>query len=416
MRARFPGFLIIVMLLLVPLALGQDGNSVIEPYDEMMVNPDVNISFPPPVYVVRDSVDIRGTVNLPNILSFFVEFRPLIVDKMDTDDQPEEPWSPGTVPQRLSVVDDILGTWNTMMARDGLYELRLKINTGDGPQYVRLSPIRVENNPPPFVEETTQTEVEMQTEVEEQPQVEEPQDPTAEQESEPVDEVLDDSPRVVAQVNSNVRAGDNTLYQVVGFLLEGKSAKILGTSSRGTSWYFIELDNGARGFIHPNIVRAEGDLSNLERIAPPPLPPTPIPIPTAIPVEAPPAAPAAPASGPNLVFGEIRMEPHPAICNETYTIHVTIHNSGNGDSGGFNVEVRDSRRGTGEGRVTTQIGYPPIPAGQSRSAFGRLTQNQYVEEEHHVNLFLDIHNQVSETNEGDNHGATAAYILRRGGC
>ncbi len=411
MRARFPGFLIIVMLLLVPLALGQDGNSLIEPYDEMMVNPDVNISFPPPVYVVRDSIDIRGTVNLPNILSFFVEFRPLVIDMMDSDVQAEEPWSPATIPQRSSVVDGILGTWNTMMARDGLHELRLKINTGDGPQYVRLSPIRVENNPPSFVEETVQTEVEEQMEVEEP---EEAPDPPVEPEA--VEEALDDSPRVVAQVNSNVRAGDNTFYQVVGFLLEGTSAKILGTSSRGTSWYFIELDSGVRGFIHPNIVRAEGDLSNLERIAPPPLPPTPIPIPTAIPVAAPPAAPAAPASGPNLAFGEIRMEPHPATCNETYTIHVTVHNNGNGDAGGFSVEVRDSRMGTGAGQATTQIGYPPVPAGQSRSAFGRITQNQHYEEVHHVNLFLDIHNQVAETNEGDNHGATAAYILRRGGC
>ncbi|MCY4071609.1 MAG: hypothetical protein OXG60_09920 [Chloroflexi bacterium] len=391
-----------VMLLLVPLALGQDGNSVIEPYDEMMVNPDVNISFPPPVYVVRDSIDIRGTVNLPSILSYFVEFRPLLVDMMDSEDQAEGQWFPATVPQRSSVVDDILGTWNTLTARDGLYELRLNINTGDGPEYVRLSPIRVENNPPSFVEDSMQTEVE------------EPPDPTVE--PEPVEEPLDDSPRVVAQVNSNVRAGDNTFYQVVGFLLEGKSAKILGTSSRGTSWYFIELANGVRGFIHPNIVRAEGDLSNLERIAPPPLPPTPIPIPTAIPVEAPPAAPAAPASGPNLVFGEIRMEPHPATCNETYTIHVTVQNNGNGDAGGFSVEVRDSRMGTGAGQATTQIGYPPVPAGQSRSAFGRITQNQHYEEVHHVNLFLDIHNQVSETNEGDNHGATAAYILRRGRC
>lgn len=411
MRARIPGFLTIVMLLIVPLALGQDGNSLIEPYDDMNVNPDAHISFPPPVYVVRDSIDIRGTVNLPNILSFFVEFRPLVIDMMEADSPAEEPWSPATIPQRSSVVDDILGTWNTMMTRDGLHELRLNINTGDGPQYVRLSPIRVENNPPSFVEETMQMEVEEQPEVEEQMVVEEPADPVTE--PEPVEEVLDDSPRVVAQVNSNVRSGDNTLYPVVGFLLEGRIAKILGTSSRGTSWFFIELDNGVRGFIHPNIVQAEGDLSNMDLIAPPPLPPTPIPIPTVIPVAAPPPAP---ASGPNLVFGEIRMEPHPATCNETYTIHVTVQNNGNGDAGGFSVEVRDSRMGTGAGQATTQIGFPPLPVGQSRSAFGRITQNQHYEELHHVNLFLDVHNQVAETNEGDNHGATAAYVLRRGRC
>lgn len=399
MRARFQVFLTIVMLLLIPLVLGQDDNSLIEPYDDMMVNPDANISFPPPVYVVRDSVDIRGTVNLPSILSYFVEFRSLVVDMMDSDEQEESQWSPATIPERSAVVDDIIGTWNTRMARDGLYELRLNINTENGQEFIRLSPIRVENNPPSFVERMTAVEVEA------------PMDATAE--PEPVAEPVDESPRVVAQVNSNVRAGDNTLYQIVGFLLEGETANILGISSRGTSWYFIELENGVSGFIHPNIVSTEGDLDELQFVSPPPLPPTQIPIPTAIPVE---AAPAQPASGPNLVFGPIRMEPHPAVCNQAYTIHVTIINSGNGDAGGFAVEVRDSRMGTGAGQVTTQIGFPPIPAGQSRSAFGRITQNQHYEEVHHVNLFLDINNQVGETNEGDNHGATAAYILKRGSC
>ncbi len=408
MRARLTGFLIIVLFLLVPLAQAQDGDSVIEPADESGVNPDAYISYPSPVYVVRGSIDIRGTVNLPTVLSYYVEFRPLVIDMMDSEDPAESQWFPATLPQRLGVVDDILGTWNTLTARDGLYELRLRINTGDGPVYARLSPIRVENNPPPFVEEMTPPEVEAPPEAPAEP---EQADEAAE---EPAAEAGDDSPRVVALVNSNVRAGDNTFYQIVGFLIEGSSANILGISSRGTSWYFIELGNGARGFIHPNIVRAEGDLSNLQPIAPPPLPPTPIPLPTAVPVEQ--QAPVAPASGPNLVLGEMRMEPHPATCNETYTIHVTVQNNGNGDSAGFTVEVRDSRMGTGEGQATTQIGYPPIPAGQSRTAFGRLTQSQYVEEVHHVNLYVDNGNQVAETNESDNHGATAAYILRRGSC
>ena len=403
MRVRIPGFLIIVMLMLIPLALGQDGASLIEPYDDMMVNPDANISFPPPVYMVRDSVDIRGTVNLPSLLSYFVEFRPLVIDMMDTEEQEDVQWFPATIPQRSAVIDDIIGTWNTLTARDGLYELRLNINTGDGPQYVRLSPIRVENNPAPFLEQT------MPEEVEEAP------DPAAEPEpaEETVEEPLDDSPRVVAQVNSNVRAGDNTFYQIVGFLLEGETANVLGTSSRGTRWYFIELANGVSGFIHPNIVRTEGDLSNLKSISPPPLPPTPIPIPTAIPVE---AAPAAPATGADLVFGGASVNPHPPTCNETYTVNVTIRNDGNADSQGVIVEVRDSRANDGQVLQTTRIGFPPVPVGQSRSAFGQITTSRYYKELHHINLYLDVDNQVAETNEGNNHHAEAPYVLRRGNC
>ena len=399
MRARILGFLIVAMLMLIPLALGQDGASLIEPTDDTMVNPDANISFPPPVYVVRDSVDIRGTVNLPSILSYFVEFRPLVIDMMDTEEQEDGQWIPATRPQRSAVIDDIVGTWNTQMARDGIYELRLNINTGDGLQYVRLSPIRVENNLPQLDEQTMQEEVE------------EPPDPTAE--PEPAEEPVDDSPRVVAQVNSNVRAGDNTFYQIVGFLLEGEAANILGTSSRGTSWYFIELANGVSGFIHPNIVRTEGDLSNLKSISPPPLPPTPIPIPTAIPVE---AAPAAPATGADLVFGGASVHPHPPTCNETYTINVTIRNDGNADSQGVIVEVRDSRANDGQVLQTTRIGFPPVPVGQSRSAFGQITTSRYYKELHHINLYLDVDSQVAETNEGNNHHAEAPYVLRRGNC
>ena len=397
MQTRFLGYLVVALLLLIPLAAGQDGSSLIEPYDEAMVNPDANISFPPPVYVVRDSVEIRGSANLPNLVDYLIEFRPLALGMMDEEE--EGHWFPATVTQRVAVVDDILGIWNTTTTRDGIYELRLKINTGDETEYVRLAPIRIENNPTPILLVEVAPVIEV---VEESTPVETP---------EPAPEEEDTSPRVVALVDSNVRAGDTTQYQIVGFLLEGAEAKILGVSSYGTGWYFIRLANGQSGFIHPNIVRAEGNLVGLERINPPPLPPTPIPIPTAIPVVS------APSTGANLVFGEIRMEPHPAVCNQTYTVHVTVRNDGNADvSSGFLVSLQDSYAPTGAVLSSTEIGFGPIPAGHSASAFGQITMNQYYREEHHVNLRLDVHNQIAESREDDNHGATAAYILSRGNC
>ena len=46
------------------------------------------------------------------------------------------------------VRNDVLGTWLTTLIHDGLYELRLRINAGDGPPLlVYLSPIRVESMP-----------------------------------------------------------------------------------------------------------------------------------------------------------------------------------------------------------------------------------------------------------------------------
>ena len=46
MGKRFLGLVMLTLMLLIPLTLGQDGASVIEPLDDTMVNPDANISFP----------------------------------------------------------------------------------------------------------------------------------------------------------------------------------------------------------------------------------------------------------------------------------------------------------------------------------------------------------------------------------
>lgn len=399
-------YLIFALLLLSPLAIGQDDAQVIEPTDPDMVNAEANISFPPPVYVVRGSVDIRGTVTVEGMRNFFVEFQPLSLDMM-TDEESEEAsqWFPATLPRIAPIEDDVLGSWNTVTLRDGLYELRLTINTdAETPTYFRVSPIRVENNPPEFAamqpaaEEAAAEDMSV-----EEPEVE-PTDvpePTA---------TPDSSPRVTALVNSNVRAGDSTFYVIVGGLREGETAKIKGISSFGTGWYYVELANGRSGFIHPNIVRPEGDLSALARINPPPLPPTPIPQPTAVP------PPVQPSTGANLRITHVQISPHPAICNQAYEIQATVTNDGNAPStSGFAIEVRDSRP-DGSGLVTIVIGGSPLAAGETRTYAGHLQTGVYVDELHNINVVVDARNEVGETNEGDNLYATAPYFLQKGNC
>ena len=407
MRARLIVLVMFSFVLLVSLTAGQSGDGVIEPLDESMVNPDANISFPPPVYVVRGSVDIRGTVTLPNIVNYLIEFRPLMLDDAQDESDASSLWFPAIVLQFEPVTDDILGTWNTLTARDGLYELRLTVDTEDGQEQARVSPIRVENNPPDFVE-TVIVEV---AEASADEQADEPEEPETVATAEPVEEA-DDTPRVVALVNSNVRAGDSTGYGIVGFLLEGESAEIQGVSSRGTRWFFIRMENGIGGFIHPNIVRTEGNVSSLRLINPPPLPPTVIPIPTVIPAQPVPAS-----SGANLVFGPVVVSPHPATCGQTYRITATIRNVGNANApSGVVVEVRDSRAADGSVLEATHIAFPPVNAGAEATAFGHITMNLHYDELHHINLYLDVNNQVAEANENDNHSATAPYVLQRGGC
>ncbi len=400
-RARILTSLVFTMLMMIPLVSGQDSANVIEPQDQDMMNPAAQISFPPPVYVVRDSVDIRGTVTMPTMRNFFIEFRPLELDMdMSTDEEAlDNQWFPATLPRIEPVEDDVLGTWNTVTLRDGLYEIRLTINTGgEMPEYVRVSPIRVENNPPEFVAEQQM----MAEEEEAEPTV----DP------EPV-ATPDPSPRVVAIVSSNVRAGDSTGYAVIGHLLIDETAKIRGISAFRSGWFYIELANGRTGFIHPNLVQIEGDLTNLPRINPPPLPPTAIPIPTVPPVVVQPVA----QTNVNLRITKVVISPHPAKCGEAYRIDVTVQNNGTAqsDRGGI-IEVKDSHADSGTLVERTVIGFGALPAGASQTYFGHITASTYYKEMHHINLYLDANNEVAENNEGDNHSAAAAYVLKKGNC
>ncbi len=400
-RAKLVIIALCALLVLIPSAAGQDQGGLIEPADMDMTNPAAHISFPPPVYVVRDSVDIRGTALLADMRNFFIEIRPLDLDVMaDEEEAAARQWFPVTSPRIEGVEDDVLGTWNTVTLRDGLYELRLRINMADGTQqYARVSPLRVEKEPPPFVSELMVAAEQVEAVVEE---------PTPEPEPTATE---DPSPRAIATVNSNVRSGDSTLYPVIGALMDGDSAAIRGISSRNTGWFYIELANGRSGFIFPGIVNTAGDLSNLPRINPPPLPPTPIPLPTAVPVAAPQQQ-----TGANLIMENVRVDPHPPRCNEAYRINVTVRNNGSGAStSGGEIEVRDSRP-DGSGLATTRIGFGALQPGQAQEIFGHLTQAQYYNETHNVNLYLDINNQVAETNEGDNHHADAPYILQRANC
>ena len=390
-------FLLVTLLMLIPVTIGQDDADVIEPNDPDMMNPEANISYPPPVYVVRDSVDIRGTVTLATMRNFFIEFRPLVLDMMMDDAEEDRQWFPATLPRIEAVQDDVLGAWNTVTLRDGLYELRLTINTGgEMPEYFRVSPIRVENNPPSYAAE--------------QQVIAEPE-PTSTPEPPPTP--VDTTPRVIVSVAAaNVRAGDSTLYAVIGNLLEGGTAKIKGVSSYNTGWYYIALPNGRSGFIHPGIVNTEGDLSNLPRINPPPLPPTPIPIPTAIPV-----APAPAQTNADLVISKVVIEHGTLACGRNSSIQVTVENNGSGSTGSdFTVRVVDSTAFDGNTAAETTISFSPLNAGSRNTANGNLRVSTHHGRTHHLNFTVDPDNRVAETNEGNNLLAVAAFVLDRLSC
>lgn len=231
-----------------------------------------------------------------------------------------------------------------------------------------------------------------------------------EPEAEP-DPSPDPSPRVVVNVIvANVRSGDSTSYPRIGQMLEGQSASVKGVSSSGSGWYYIELANGRRGFIFPGIVDTEGDFSNLPQISPPLLPPTPVPIPIAVPQPQPQQQ--QPTTGPDLYIENAVIHPHPVTCGQTYRIDVTVRNGGLGaaTSGGL-IEVRDSGLAGSAAPQTTRIAFGALAPGHITKVFGHLTPTVHVETLHHINMYLDVNNQVAETNENNNLRAEKPYML-----
>ena len=389
------GLMLIVFGVFVTQA--QDIEPIVAPPEDA----DVAISFPPPVFVISGAVEIRGTADALDMENYFVEYRPLVLDNPNDAVTPipdaDRPWFPATLPGNQAVRNGVLGTWNTETARDGMYELRLVVNIADGvSQIFRVSPIRILNNP-------TEQFMSLPTRV--------PLQPTPTQigggGARPTLAATPTSlntgePTVTALTDANVRQGDDLSYPRVGSLLTGESAQVIGISAFSSGWYYIELPNGRRGFIAPNIVRFSGDASDLQRIQPPP-PPTP-------------PATATPITTANLQITGLRLDPPQPVCGEPFDIYINVQNTGTGrtnSSGTLTVTDRHVRTGTTGG--STVGGFPQLGSNESFVVVATLTINVYYEESHDVVVSLDPSNQVIETNEGDNIRSTA-YTLEQGDC
>ena len=107
--------------------------------------PQVGISSPLPVSLLKGTVTIEGTVNIDDLRLYFLQFRQLDEALLPVDGQATL-WSPATLPNTSNVTDGVLGEWDTSTVEDGIYELQLVVFPEQGlPIQVGLSPLRVEN-------------------------------------------------------------------------------------------------------------------------------------------------------------------------------------------------------------------------------------------------------------------------------
>lgn len=397
--------LLLVLAVLASLVLSVNAQEI-TPREGDEINPDANISWPLPVYVLRGAVEIRGSANLPNMTNYFLEFRPLVlltpeqIAAGETEERDDAPWFPATLPSVTQVSDGILGTWDTETAPDGVYEMRLVLNVrGEDPTYFYVSPLRVENMPPDFVVVAPAVPATATAPVDR---------PTLA----PTPTVVDTTPRVTARLNANVRSGDSQLYPVIGTLNANTSAVITAISSTGSGWYQITQPSGVSGWIAPSVVDVTGNTAGLPRIAPPPPPATPTPAATLTPLPT-----LTPISSVDLVGDAFAPSINPPVCNQPFDVFVNLANRGTTPAAaGFTVIIRDVHVATGTeaARIERRVDRA-LAVGENFVVGGPLNVSVFFNEQHRIEVLIDTLSQVPESNETNN-TVTFFYTLQRGGC
>ncbi len=360
-----------------------------------IIDPNANISFPPPVFVLCGETEIIGSANLADMTRYFISYR-----ELNSALEPlSEDFLPAILPQSGAVQDDVLGVWDTEIVDDGIYELRLTINQRSGQTTnVSVLPLRVANE----LEICNQEPAAEPTSIVVLPPSATPGvviAPTA-------TPTLDPTPRVtVNRPSANVRQGDGTEFPIIGSLSQGQTAPIVGISSRGTGWYQVRLPNGTLGWMAPSVVDVSGNLSLVPSVVPPPLPATPTPTLTPTPV-----------SQANLVAGIVVLDPASPVCSQTFTVGLDVANLGTTQTiaSGI-VSLTDVRAADGSIQGTTIGGFPVLLPGQTFRVNMPLTISTWYNETHRITLVIDQTNSIPESNETDN-TRVIEYVLQKGPC
>ncbi|MDX2141058.1 MAG: SH3 domain-containing protein [Chloroflexota bacterium] len=348
------------------------------------IDPDAAITFPPSVYLLRDTIEIRGTANLPDMTGYFLSVQALDELLEPTDTEPE----PIMLVQSEPVIDGVLVEWDTTTVEDGLYALVLTVLRGvEEDVTMRVTPIRVENDVPSFLPNATVLPTISMTAVS-----------TAVPPTGPVT-------GTVNVASANVRTGDSTDYPVVTALFRGDNVTITGVSTRGSGWYQVQLADGRIGWMASGVLDESGDVRVLPRVQPPPVPVTRTPTP-----------PPTPVSSADLVAGVVVLDPSLPVCLQTFTVGLDVANLGTGAtfvSG--TVSLIDTRAADGSVQGTTVGGFPPIAPGQTFRVVMPLTVSTFYDETHRLTLVIDPTNSVPDINRGNN-VRTIEYVLQKGAC
>ncbi|MCB9458731.1 MAG: hypothetical protein H6670_03700 [Anaerolineaceae bacterium] len=336
----------------------------------------VEISWPPPVSEVWGSGDVTGTANVPNMSYFYLEYLTLNDDLTMPDGAP---WIPTTVGMREPVSNGVLATLDTTTVPDGLYALRLVVNTTDNQTfYDVVSPVRVSNNKFDRIITAVIAQALEEAGVVPAP-TPEPPTPTP---------VVDMTPRVfptdgVTAVNlRRCDVVDNHGCAVVGYLT-GEGGTIFGVSNRGTGWYQVLLPTGLAGWVSPTVVYTTGDLNNIPPVEPP--------------------APLPPPAESNIQLSGLQIQGN-AVCAQTFNVHINVGNVGNAPSPAGDITLQDVNIRTGQVTYTNYGSFPSIAPGANYVVVIPVTTSAFFNETHELRAFAG------------NKQVNGQYTLQQGDC
>jgi hypothetical protein len=316
---------------------------------------DVMITSPQIVSELHGIIPVRGTANMAGMRSYFLETRELGDDASAPSGSGG--WTPATLSASAMVQNNILGSWDTTLIPDGLYELRLTVTTSSpAPTYFVVSPLRISN-----AEYLTMTPMPTQL----------------------ASGTSNSAPHITAALTANVRSGDSTLFSVIGFLLRGSSVPILGISNSG--WYYIQLADGSKGWVAPSVGVVTGDIST---------------IPTMVAT----GSPASTAVSTGLLLNGIVLNPGAPVCGSAFTVSVNVNNPGNGTTSAGTVYIQDVDLTSKTVTATATGDVPALAPGANYVIVVPLTVMTYYNQQH----------QVQVTMAGSQ--ITATYTLAQGQC
>ncbi len=218
-------------------------------------------------------------------------------------------------------------------------------------------------------------------------------------------------PMVTANVDSNIRKGPDTVYEIVGYLPQGGTAKVAGRNDTNT-WWYIEFASGVGGYawIAGSITTASCLPTVVQVVAAPPPPVVVVP-----PAEeeqeeeaAPGEEPPPPAAAPDLGVSEYTRNPDPPTMDEPVQIRVGVYNYGNAAAGAFTVQWWAST-----GAPTPACTWP-IASLVAHGGYIKTCIYHYPSWYGHITtqVVVDSGNSVDESDEGNNVASETIPVLQ----